>query len=129
MTNDEKRGICEIFFYFCSLPDGLENVSDFPNLFAVLLDMEWTQEELEKLAQKNLIRAMREMEAVSATLSLLEEPKQAWIEETAFKTDEMNCMSELAKEAVAPSGAKMARESLILTMSLAILSLQFPSVK
>ena len=45
---------------------GLEDSSTFPNLFAALIESEvaWTDEELGMIAQGNILRAMREVEAV-----------------------------------------------------------------
>merc|ERR1719369_823857 len=48
-------------------PDGLEDVSKFPKLFESLIeDPEnvWTDEELEKVAGKNLLRVFHEVERV-----------------------------------------------------------------
>lgn len=48
-----------------SPPDGLENVSMYPNLFAELLtDPNWTEEDLQLLAGKNLLRVFRSVEHV-----------------------------------------------------------------
>ena len=43
-------------------PEGAEDVSKYPVLFAALLEseeMEWTEEDLAKLASKNLIRVFK----------------------------------------------------------------------
>ena len=43
-------------------PEGLEDVSKYPVLFAALLEseeIEWTEEDLAKLASKNLIRVFK----------------------------------------------------------------------
>ena len=47
---------------------GLENPSRFPALFAELLRRGYTPEDLKKIAGQNLLRAMRQMERVSARL-------------------------------------------------------------
>ena len=52
-----------IILYF-SLPKGLEDVSKYPDLFAELASRGWTDEEMEKLAGLNLIRAFRKIEEV-----------------------------------------------------------------
>ena len=52
-----------IVLYF-SLPEGLEDVSKYPDLFAELARRGWTDEEMEKLAGLNLIRAFRKIEEV-----------------------------------------------------------------
>lgn len=53
--------------YF-SVPDGLEDVSKYPDLFDALLRSNaslWTQENLEKLAGRNLVRVFKSVERVS----------------------------------------------------------------
>lgn len=48
-----------------SPPDGLENVAMYPNLFAELLtDPNWTEEDIQLLAGKNLLRVFRSVENV-----------------------------------------------------------------
>ncbi len=49
-------------------PDGLEDVSSFPALFAELLRRGWSEADLRKLAGENLLRVFREAEAVAARL-------------------------------------------------------------
>ena len=46
-------------------PVGLEDVSKFPVLFAELLRRGYTEQELQKIAGLNLLRAMKQMEAVA----------------------------------------------------------------
>ena len=46
-------------------PIGLENVSGYPNLFAELLHRGWTEENLAKLANGNILRVMRDAESVA----------------------------------------------------------------
>jgi membrane dipeptidase len=48
--------------------EGLEDVSTFPALFAELARRGWNDEELAKLAGKNILRAMRAAEATAARL-------------------------------------------------------------
>ncbi|XP_058450622.1 uncharacterized protein LOC131430028 isoform X3 [Malaya genurostris] len=45
-------------------PAGLEDVSGYPRLFAELLGDGWTADELEKLAGRNLLRVLEEVEKV-----------------------------------------------------------------
>ena len=47
-----------------SLPVGLEDVSTYPALFAELLRRGYSNEDLMKLAGKNLVRVFREVEKV-----------------------------------------------------------------
>jgi len=50
------------------VPIGLENVSKYPDLLTALADDGWTDEELEKLAGKNLLRVLKKTEEVAASL-------------------------------------------------------------
>ena len=51
-----------------SLPEGLGDVSTYPDLFAELIRRGFTDDELKKIAGLNLLRVMRDMEQVSARL-------------------------------------------------------------
>ena len=51
-----------------SMVAGLENVTTYPFLFAELLRRGWSEEDLRKLAGRNHLRAMRQMERVAAEL-------------------------------------------------------------
>jgi membrane dipeptidase len=62
-------------------PVGLEDVSTYPNLFAELIRRGWSDEDLEKLAGKNVLRAMREAEAVARRLQSSRPASTATIEE------------------------------------------------
>ena len=52
------------------LPQGLEDVSCYPALFAELLDRGWSEPDCERLAGRNILRAWRQAEAVAARLSM-----------------------------------------------------------
>lgn len=52
-----------------SLPEGLDDVSRYPYLFATLIDAGWSDQELAGLACRNILRVLREAERVSAQLS------------------------------------------------------------
>ena len=74
---------------------GLEDSSKYPDLFAALIESEvaWTDEELGLLAQGNLLRAMRAMEATRDALQ--NAPiNQAWVPKDDFEPGEKTCMSE-----------------------------------
>lgn len=58
-------------------PDGLEDVSDYPNLFVELLDRGWSEPALMKLAGGNLLRAFAHAEAVAAELRSKTKPSAA----------------------------------------------------
>jgi len=83
---------------FCGVeltPEGAEDVSKYPVLFAALLesdDVEWTEEDLAKLASKNLIRVFKEVEAIRDELKQ-EPPFQDWIPQEDFNPAETYCTS------------------------------------
>jgi membrane dipeptidase len=60
-----------------SAPVGLEDVSKYPALFAELARRGWTDTELEKLAGRNLLRALRTAEAVARRLQATRPPSLA----------------------------------------------------
>jgi membrane dipeptidase len=49
-------------------PEGLDDVSTYPRLFAELIRRGWTDAELRKLAGENALRAMEQTERVAARL-------------------------------------------------------------
>tara|TARA_B100000959_G_scaffold120192_1_gene126288 strand:- start:6615 stop:7778 length:1164 start_codon:yes stop_codon:yes gene_type:complete len=61
--------------------EGLEDVSTFPALFMELAHRGWTDEELSKLAGENLLRVMRETEAVAMRLQRERQPSTKTYEE------------------------------------------------
>tara|TARA_R110000782_G_scaffold24001_1_gene62283 strand:+ start:3059 stop:4300 length:1242 start_codon:yes stop_codon:yes gene_type:complete len=61
-------GIGSDYWGMLDMPPGLEDVSGFPNLFAVLVERGWSDEDLRKLAGENLLRVMRRVEKVSAEM-------------------------------------------------------------
>lgn len=54
-----------------SVPTGLEDVSTYPALFAELISRGYTEEELGKIAQGNLLRVMKKIEKVRDQLAYL----------------------------------------------------------
>jgi len=62
------------------MPEGLEDVSRYPHLFAELVRRGWKDEDLKKLAGRNLIRAMRRAEEVAARLQKERPPSAATFE-------------------------------------------------
>ena len=50
------------------LPTGLEDVSGYPRLFAALAERGWSDEDLAKLAGRNVLRTLRDAEAVARDL-------------------------------------------------------------
>jgi membrane dipeptidase len=64
-----------------SWPEGLEDVSKYPYLFAELIRRGWSDADLEKLAGENVLRAFSQAEAVSARLQKTRPPSIATIEQ------------------------------------------------
>lgn len=64
-----------------TVPEGLEDVSKFPYLFAELLRRGYSEQDLKKIAGLNVLRVMRENERVAERLSAERQPSQASIEE------------------------------------------------
>ncbi|MEP1470423.1 MAG: dipeptidase [Halieaceae bacterium] len=62
-------------------PIGLEDVSTYPALFSELLRRGYSDEDVAKIAGKNILRVMREAEAVSKTLKSQREPSDVLIDE------------------------------------------------
>ncbi|HEY0806083.1 MAG TPA: dipeptidase [Pseudonocardiaceae bacterium] len=62
-------------------PDGLADVSAYPNLIAELLGRGWSEVDLAKLTWGNALRLLRDMETVAAELRRTEEPSIATIDE------------------------------------------------
>jgi membrane dipeptidase len=62
-------------------PEGLEDVSKYPNLFAELIRRGWSDADLRKLAGENVLRAMRGAEATARRLQAARPASTATIEE------------------------------------------------
>jgi membrane dipeptidase len=62
-------------------PVGLEDVSKFPELFAELIRRGWSDDDLKKLAGRNLLRVLRAAEQTAARLQRQREPSTRTIEE------------------------------------------------
>mgnify|MGYP001157115143 FL=1 len=74
-------GIGSDFDGIDSTPLGLEDVSTYPSLFAELSRRGWTEQDLRKLAGENVLRVMREAEAVARRLQRDRPPSTATIEQ------------------------------------------------
>ena len=72
------------------VPEGLENVSKYPNLFAVLLEQNWIESDLAKIASGNLLRVWKKVEEVRDSLKN-EKVNQNWIPTDDLK-DDTACM-------------------------------------
>jgi membrane dipeptidase len=74
-------GIGSDFDGIDTVPEGLEDVSTFPQLFAELIRRGWSDADLKKLAGQNLLRALRATEATAKRLQKTREPSTKTIEE------------------------------------------------
>jgi membrane dipeptidase len=63
-----------------SWPEGLDDVSDYPNLFAELIRRGWSDPDLAKLSSGNILRVMKQAEAVAARLQAARPASTATIE-------------------------------------------------
>nr|WP_211302521.1 dipeptidase [Nannocystis exedens] len=70
-------GLGSDFDGMSAVPVGLEDVSKYPHLLAELARRGWTDEELEKLAGRNLLRALRAAEATAQRLQAARPPSLA----------------------------------------------------
>src|SRR5918993_2775762 len=62
-------------------PEGLEDVSKFPDLFAELIRRGWSDADLRKLAGQNLLRALRATETTATRLQKARPPSTKTIEQ------------------------------------------------
>jgi membrane dipeptidase len=74
-------GIGSDFDGIDTVPEGLEDVSTFPQLFAELIRRGWSDRDLKKLAGENILRALRAAEATAARLRKARRPSNKTIEE------------------------------------------------
>src|SRR3954447_23832163 len=74
-------GIGSDFDGIDAVPEGLEDASKFPQLFAELIRRGWSDADLKKLAGGNLLRAFRAAEATAARLRKSRQPSTKTIEE------------------------------------------------
>jgi len=68
-------------FFGGAQPDGLEHVGRFPFLFAELLRRGFSERDLEKIASRNVLRVMREVERVGEVLREVREPALGRLED------------------------------------------------
>jgi len=81
VAGSDHVGIGSDFDGIDTVPEGLEDVSKFPELFAELIRRGWSDSDLKKLAGQNLLRAMRAAEATAARLQKTREPSTKTIEQ------------------------------------------------
>ena len=81
VAGPDHVGIGSDFDGFDHPPVGLEDVSRFPYLFAELIRRGWSDDDLRKLAGRNLLRVLRQAETTAARLRREREPSTRTIEE------------------------------------------------
>jgi membrane dipeptidase len=67
-------GIGGDFDGISSVPEGLEDVSTYPALFALLRRRGWSDADLRKLAGENVMRVWREVESLRSSVARLQSP-------------------------------------------------------
>lgn len=67
-----------------ALPEGMEDVAGYPALLAELMRRGWSREDIAKVAGLNILRVMREVEAVAAELQQTEGPFEARIDDEGY---------------------------------------------
>jgi membrane dipeptidase len=77
----EHIGIGSDFWQSGDMPEGLEDVSRFPYLFAELIRRGWSDRELAMLAGQNILRVLREAEAVAGRLQRERAPSTVRIQD------------------------------------------------
>ena len=65
---DRELGIGSDYDGISALPKGKEDVSGYPALLVELMRRGWSREDIAKVAGLNILRVMREVEAVAAQL-------------------------------------------------------------
>jgi membrane dipeptidase len=77
----DHLGLGSDFDGITSVPQGLEDVSKFPDLTRELLSRGYSDEDVQKILGRNLLRVMRSVEETSARLRKERGPSEALIEE------------------------------------------------
>jgi membrane dipeptidase len=81
VAGSDHVGIGSDFDGIDTTPEGLEDVSKFPQLFAELILRGWSDADLKKLAGQNVLRALRAAEATAARLQKARPPSTKTIEQ------------------------------------------------
>lgn len=87
VAGEDHAGIGGDFDGISSTPENLTSVADYPKLFAELLRRGHSEERLKKLAGLNVLRAMKQAEAVSAKLRKERPAADALIEDLDKKPE------------------------------------------
>ena len=77
MAGIDHIGIGSDFDGITRVPEGLEDVSKYPALFAELIRRGYSDADLKKIAGLNLLRVWRQADAVAAKLQKTEGPSTA----------------------------------------------------
>jgi membrane dipeptidase len=77
LIGPDHIGIGSDYDGMASVPIGLEDVSTYPNLVVELLRRGYSDEDVRKIIGLNILRVMREVEAVAADLRATTEPSVA----------------------------------------------------
>ena len=73
---------------------GLEDTSKYPHLFAELLRQGWTEDDLEKVAGRNLLRVLRYVEQVRDEMATCgQNPHDELMPRSALDAVQMQCVS------------------------------------
>jgi membrane dipeptidase len=83
----DHLGLGSDFDGITSVPEGLEDVSKFPALTRELLSRGYSDEDVQKVLGRNLLRVMRAVEETSARLRRERGPSEALIEELDSEKD------------------------------------------
>ena len=83
----DHLGLGSDFDGITSVPEGLEDVSKFPDLTRELLRRGYSDEDVQKILGRNLLRVMRSVEETSGRLRKERGPSEALIEELDSKKD------------------------------------------
>jgi len=81
IAGSDHVGIGSDFDGIDTVPEGLEDVSKFPELFAELIRRGWSDSDLKKLAGQNVLGALRGAEATATRLQKTREPSTKTIEQ------------------------------------------------
>lgn len=71
-----------------ALPKGMEDVSGYPALLVELMRRGWSRDDIGKVAGLNILRVMREAEAVAAELQKTESPYEIRIDDEGYGVHE-----------------------------------------
>jgi membrane dipeptidase len=88
MAGPDHVGIGSDFDGIDAVPEGLEDVSRFPHLFAELIRRGWSDDDLRKLAGQNVLRVIQAAEATAGRLRKSREPSTKTIEQLDTKKRE-----------------------------------------